>query len=92
MPAIVRQFDVNQAGGAVMTGRSDFIVGGRPAATIGMPVSAHPTCNKNPIHCSAITMRGNNSFRLGNLAASMVTDPDSCGHLRTTGDFSFQIG
>lgn len=92
MPAIVRQFDINAAGGAVMLGRPDFIVSGRPAATVGMPVSPHPSCPKVPIHCAAFTMLGNSSFRLGNQAASMVTNPDTCGHPRVTGDFTFQIG
>lgn len=92
MPAIVRQFDINSAGGAVLSGRPDFIVSGKPAATVGMPVSPHTPCPIVPTHCAAFTMLGNNSFKIGNRAASMVTNPDTCGHPRVTGDFTFLIG
>jgi len=92
MPASVRLGDINAAGGAVLPGKPSFVVSNKPIATIRMFVTPHAPCPIVPIHCAAMTIGGSNSFIIEGKPASLVGDPDTCGHPRVTGDTTFIIG
>ncbi len=93
MPGIVRQGDVNIAGGAALFGDSSFIVDGRPVVTVGTLVSPHPPCGKKqPQHCIAITLIGNQNLIINQKPVNVIGNPDSCGHPRVTGSINFIVG
>lgn len=92
MPGIVRQGDVNSAGGKALRGDRSLIVDGKPVVTIGTPVSSHAPCPKRSSHCHAKTTRGSRLFILNGKPVNLIGDPDSCGHPRSTGSKTFIIG
>lgn len=92
MPAVVRQFDINAAGGKAMLGDPTFIVDGKPVVRIGSPVSPHYPCPIVPSHCNAKTMIGKKTYIVGGKPANVVGDIDTCGHPRITGSTTFIVG
>lgn len=88
MPGIQRVGDANGAGGVITSGIDSVRINGRPIATTGRGVSAHPCCGRRgcpPIHCSATTAGGSGSVRAGGIPASLTGDGDTCGHARAGG-------
>jgi hypothetical protein len=88
MPAVQRVGDANGAGGVITSGVDSVRINGRPIATTGVGVSAHPCCGRRgcpPIHCSATTAGGSGSVRAGGIPASLTGDADTCGHARAGG-------
>ena len=88
MPGIQRVGDANGAGGVITSGIDSVRVNGRPIATTGQGVSAHPCCGRRgcpPIHCYATTAGGSGTVRAGGIPASLTGDGDTCGHARAGG-------
>jgi len=88
MPGIQRVGDANGAGGVITSGIDSVRINGRPIATTGQGVSAHPCCGRRgcpPIHCYATTAGGSGTVRAGGIPASLTGDGDTCGHARAGG-------
>jgi uncharacterized Zn-binding protein involved in type VI secretion len=91
MPGIVREGDVNSAGGKAMKGDKTLIVDGKPTVVIGTPVSRHAPCRRGNKHCNAKTTKGSKFFVLNGKPVNLIGDPDSCGHPRKTGSKTFIV-
>lgn len=89
MSKIVREGDVNTAGGRVARGVSSFIVDNKKAAVDGSPVTGHPT--RPPCRCDR-TANGNKNFIIENTPVNVYGDVDTCGHSRSQGSSDFIIG
>jgi len=93
MPGVVRQGDVNVAGGAALFGDFSLIVDNRPVVTVGTLVSKHAPCSpRRKRHCIAITTTGSRIFTVNGKPVNIIGNPDSCGHVRITGSRTFIIG
>jgi uncharacterized Zn-binding protein involved in type VI secretion len=86
MPAVQRKGDANSAGGVITIGNNSVLVNGRPIATVGLPVSAHPPCPKGFSHCNAKTsVAVARSVLVNGRSVSITGDKDTCGHPRQGG-------
>ena len=96
MPAIVRQGDINIAGGvAVWPTTKTVKVNGRFLAQPGTIVTPHPCCGKKgcAIHCAAFIFGpGSSSVVIEGKPAIRVGDFDICGHARFTGSSDVTVG
>jgi len=96
MAAIVRQGDINTAGGAAVWPTSSTVkVNGRFLAQPGTLVTPHPCCGKKgcEIHCAAIIFGpGSSSVTIEGRPAITVGDIDICGHSRLTGSPDVTVG
>mgnify|MGYP007004041051 CR=1 FL=1 len=66
MPGIQRVGDANGAGGVITSGIGSVRINGRPIATTGQGVSAHPCCGRRGcpgIHCGPTTAGGSGTAR-----------------------------
>jgi|13_taG_2_1085334.scaffolds.fasta_scaffold16170_3 uncharacterized Zn-binding protein involved in type VI secretion len=89
MARLVRQGDINSAGGRVMAGHTNILCNFRPVALQGSVVSAHPPCPKPPIHCAAIAAKPGRPRVLANgIPVLVVGDVDTCGHARAQGSLN----
>jgi uncharacterized Zn-binding protein involved in type VI secretion len=91
MPKVVREGDVNTAGGRAVSGLASFIVDGRKVVPIGTPVTPHKPCPEKKKHCNAKTSEGTNSFIVGGRKINVVGHKDTCGHARATGSSSMIV-
>ena len=96
MPAIVRQGDINDAGGAAVYPTTSTVkVNGRFLAQPGTLVTPHPCCGSDgcDIHCAAtIFGPGSSSVVIEGKPAITVGDWDICGHVRFTGSPDVNVG
>lgn len=92
MPGVVRQGDVNSAGGRALIGNRNLIVDGKPIVTVGTPVSPHFPCPRVKIHCRAVTTTGTRSLIVNGKPVNVIGNRDSCGHARVTGSRTFIVG
>ena len=96
MAAIVRQGDINTAGGiAVWPTSSTVKVNGRFLAQPGTIVAPHPCCGSDgcEIHCAAFIFGpGSSSVVIEGKPAITVGDFDICGHVRLTGSPDVTVG
>ena len=96
MPAIVRQGDINDAGGAAVYPTTRTVkVNGRFLAQPGTLVTPHPCCGADgcDIHCAAVIVGpGSSSVVIEGKPAITVGDYDVCGHSRLTGSPDVNVG
>jgi len=95
MPEIQRVGDANGAGGVITSGIGSVRINGRPIATTGQGVSAHPCCGRRGcpgIHCGPSTAGGSGTVRAGGIAVSLTGDADTCGHARSGGSGDVRAG
>lgn len=85
---IVRQGDMNAAGGSAMAPRIQILSSGQPLAAYASPVSPHPCCGAPgcSVHCAASITGGSTSVFASGLPVHKVSDVDTCGHPRVQGD------
>lgn len=93
MPRVVREGDVNNAGGRVIKGRKSFLVDGRPVSVDGSPVSAHRPFEK-PHSPNGVpkTANGTSSFLVDGIPVNHIGNPDTCKHMRIEGSPNFYVG
>ena len=94
MRPIQRVLDTNSAGGVAIAPRPTVLSSGRPLAAFASPVSPHPCCGVPgcEIHCAAtIAPTGGTVFAEGT-PVHKTGDPDTCGHIRATGDMRVLVG
>jgi uncharacterized Zn-binding protein involved in type VI secretion len=80
-----RQGDANAAGGVVKGGESSVRINGRPAATLGLPVSPHLPCPLKTSHCTAKTSMGAQTVRVNGKPLILTGNKDTCDHARVGG-------
>ena len=89
MPAVQRDGDLNDAGGATSGGVASVRVNGSPVTVNGNPVSAHP---KGAPHAAASTSGGNGTVRAGGVPIVTTGCSDTCGHARAGGSADVRVG
>lgn len=73
----------NNGGGSIESSKTPwFRIGGQGIATDGDPVSSHPPCPTDPVHCSPDTANGHDGFLVGGHPVILNGDRDTCGHFR----------
>lgn len=95
MPAAQRQGDPNGAGGVASGGVGSVRVNNRPVVVDGTSVTPHPCCGRRgcpPVHCSAVTSGGVGSVRAGSIAINVDGNSDTCGHARSSGSGTVNVG
>lgn len=80
MPGVVRQGDVNNAGGAALSGVASVLVNGKPVVVDGTPVSGHP---RKGLHRGPQTSGGLGNVLAGGKPVNVQGNPDTCGHSRS---------
>jgi uncharacterized Zn-binding protein involved in type VI secretion len=93
MPKVVREGDVNNAGGRVIKGKKSFLVDGKPVSVDGSPVSAHRPF-KRPHKPSGVpkTANGTKTFLVDGIPVNHIGNKDTCKHVRIQGSNSFFVG
>jgi uncharacterized Zn-binding protein involved in type VI secretion len=86
MSGIVRKGDTNNAGGATALGEENFVVNSKPACVKDTPVKPHG------LHIGAKTTSGRPNFVVNGKPVTVVSDTDSCAHVRVSGSGDFIIG
>ena len=89
MPAVQRDGDLNDAGGATSGGVASVRVNGSSVTVNGNPVSAHP---KGAPHAAASTSGGNGTVRAGGVPIVTTGCSDTCGHARAGGSADVRVG
>jgi uncharacterized Zn-binding protein involved in type VI secretion len=93
MPGFVQRVgDSNSGGGVIITGNPTVLVNGRPIATLGSSVAAHPPCSKVATHCWALTTTTQYTVLVGGKPVTTTGAPDTCGCVRSTGSLNVIIG
>jgi uncharacterized Zn-binding protein involved in type VI secretion len=89
-----RKGDPNQGGGLIKSGDNSVLINGRPAASPGASVTAHPPCGRRaPQHCAAITRGGSRSVRVNGKPLLTSGDKDTCSHGRSaSGSKDVRVG
>ena len=88
---VVRDGDVNDAGGRAIATQRKFFVDGKAVVTDGSPVTPHRPCPKHGIHCAARTANGSKEFLIEGKPVNMVGNKDTCGHTRIQGSSNFLL-
>ena len=88
MPGVVRQGDIDQAGGKALSGVGSVRVNGRPVVVNGTQVSPHGKGK----HGAAKTAGGVGSVRAGGKPVNVIGNTDDCGHPRTQGSGNVNAG
>jgi len=86
--AIVRQGDRNSAGGRATGARSTVKSSGKSLAAYRSGVSRHPCCGRKGCdkHCNAKVTGGAPTVYANGKPVHIVSDSDTCGHKRSSGD------
>ena len=94
MPKIVRQGDINQAGGATTMGAGTVKCEGAPISYPGAIVAPHPCCGSSDCssHCSAKTTGGSSTVTCEGKPVLHSNDIDDCGHPRQTFAATVSVG
>ena len=93
MRPVVRLFDINSGGGAVIQGHLNVIVNSIPMAQFMSPVTPHPPCPLVPIHCGAVAaFPGSIKVTANSMPVLRVGDIDSCLDPRITGSMNVVCG
>ena len=94
MPAVQRDGDLNDAGGATSGGVASVRVNGIPVTVNGNPVSEHapwrPQAAHAP-HIAAATAGGSGSVSAGGIPIVYTGASDTCGHSRTGGSDNVNV-
>ena len=94
MPNVVRQGDINQAGGAATLGAATVKCEGKPISYPGAIVTPHPPCGApgQDAHCNATTKGGSSTVKCEGKPVLLSTDIDTCGHPRQTFSATVTVG
>jgi uncharacterized Zn-binding protein involved in type VI secretion len=98
MASVQRQGDINTGGGVAQAGDPTVLINGRPVVFPGVAVTPHPPCGRPrcstcPPHCVAKTVKTTaGSVRVNGRPVIVTGDIDSCGHPRSGGSPSVNIG
>lgn len=93
MPKVVREGDVNNAGGRVIKGKKSFLVDGKPVSVDGSPVSAHrPYKKPHKPNGAPKTANGTKTFIVDGIPVNHIGNKDTCKHVRIQGSNSFIVG
>jgi uncharacterized Zn-binding protein involved in type VI secretion len=81
MPAIARHDDINEEGGAVISGASTVFVNGRLVGQVGNTMTSHaPYGPPHPPHDAATITDGSSSVIADGIPVAFVGSGNSCGH------------
>ena len=94
MPNVVRQGDINQAGGATTLGAGTVTCEGQPVSYPGAIVTPHPPCGApgQDAHCNAKTTGGSSTVTCEGKPVLHSADVDTCGHPRQTFASTVTVG
>ena len=88
---VVRLGDKNICGGMALVGNPSVRVNGLPIVVTGTAVSAHT--DFKPPHINAKTSATTNkSVKVGGKLVVIISDLDTCNHLRGNGSLNVRIG
>ena len=94
MPNVVRQGDINAAGGICQLGASTVTCEGKPVGFPGSPVTPHTPCGLpgGEPHCNAQTTGGSSTVTCEGQPVLTSVDVDTCGHKRASFAATVTVG
>jgi uncharacterized Zn-binding protein involved in type VI secretion len=93
MPAIARHDDINEEGGAVISGASTVFVNGRLVGQVGNTMTSHaPYGPPHPPHDAATITDGSGTVIADGVAVAFVGSGNTCGHSIVVGSEDVIVG
>jgi uncharacterized Zn-binding protein involved in type VI secretion len=93
MPAIARDQDTNEEGGAIISSASTVMVNGKLVGLVGDTLTAHsPYGIPHPPHSAATIVDGSGTVMADGKFVAWVGSGNTCGHSIIVGSTDVEVG
>jgi len=93
MPAIARDQDSNEEGGAIVSSASTVMVNGQLVGLVGDTITAHaPWGDPHPPHAAPTIVDGSGTVMADGKFVAWVGSGNTCGHSIVVGSTDVEVG